>query len=352
MFSSRTPGDLTPNRLADTLAAARAGGRTILDLTESNPTRAGFEYPDRSASPARGFPRTDLCARALRPADARAAVARDYARRGLSVTPERIALTASTSEAYGCLFKLLADAGDEVLVPRPSYPLFDHLARLELVTARPVRSRSRRRLAYRLRLARERADPAHARGSARVAQQSDRLVRHTPTSSSALPRSARPASCAVIADEVFADYELDAGRARVRRPRAGTTRRPGVLARRAVEDGRAAAGEAGVDRRRRPGRAASMRRSSGSSSSATRILSVSTPVQVAAAELLDRGAIVREQIAGRVAANYRWLSEHVAGDPGVPRAARARAGGTRSSKCRPSNRRKRSWWICCRTTAC
>ncbi len=76
-------------------------------------------------------PRPSACS------DARAAVARDFARRGLSVTPERIALTASTSEAYGCLFKLLADAGDEVLVPRPSYPLFDHLARLDLVTARP-----------------------------------------------------------------------------------------------------------------------------------------------------------------------------------------------------------------------
>ena len=81
-------------------------------------------------------------------------------------------------------------------------------------------------------------------------------------------------------------------------------------------------------------------------------LSVSTPVQVAAAELLDRGAIVREQIAGRVAANYRRLREHVQRQSPHAARSRARAGGTRSSKCRPSNRRKRSSWICCRKTAC
>ena len=63
--------------------------------------------------------------------DARRAVAADYARRGIDVPTERIVLTASTSDGYSLLFKLLADAGDEVLVPRPSYPLFDHLTRLD-----------------------------------------------------------------------------------------------------------------------------------------------------------------------------------------------------------------------------
>src|SRR5690606_37907023 len=69
--------------------------------------------------------------------DARAAVAEEFARRGHRVDPDRIALTASTSEAYALLFKVLCDAGDEVLVPRPSYPLFEHLTRLESVTAVP-----------------------------------------------------------------------------------------------------------------------------------------------------------------------------------------------------------------------
>src|SRR5204863_9775919 len=137
MFSTRTPKDLTPNRLTDALNAAGAEGRAILDLTLSNPTCAGFEYPSgllRLLADSRGL--TYAPAPFGLP-EAREAVARDYARRGLPVTPERIALTASTSEAYGCLFKLLTDAGDEVLVPRPSYPLFDHLASLEQVTDRP-----------------------------------------------------------------------------------------------------------------------------------------------------------------------------------------------------------------------
>src|SRR5262249_15694297 len=69
--------------------------------------------------------------------DARQAISRDYARRGQSVSSERVVLTASTSEAYSVLFKLLTDAYDEVLVPRPSYPLFDHLTRLDLVDAKP-----------------------------------------------------------------------------------------------------------------------------------------------------------------------------------------------------------------------
>jgi aspartate/methionine/tyrosine aminotransferase len=68
---------------------------------------------------------------------ARAAVAADFRRRGIVISADRVVLTASTSEAYGLLFKLLCDAGDQVLVPRPSYPLFEHLTRLEAVTAVP-----------------------------------------------------------------------------------------------------------------------------------------------------------------------------------------------------------------------
>ena len=70
--------------------------------------------------------------------EAREAVAADYARRGVHVAPDRIALTASTSEAYSLLFKVLCDPGDEVLVPRPSYPLFEHLTRLDAVDGRAV----------------------------------------------------------------------------------------------------------------------------------------------------------------------------------------------------------------------
>ncbi|OFV95320.1 MAG: hypothetical protein A3H28_11605 [Acidobacteria bacterium RIFCSPLOWO2_02_FULL_61_28] len=132
MFSSRLPGNLRPNRLSERLAAKRRSGAAILDLTESNPTQAGFAYPTQAILQALAD------ARSLRyepsPAglpEAREAVADYYAARGQTVEPERILLTSSTSEAYSYLFKLLADPGDEVLVPRPSYPLFAFLAALE-----------------------------------------------------------------------------------------------------------------------------------------------------------------------------------------------------------------------------
>jgi aspartate/methionine/tyrosine aminotransferase len=133
-FASRIEVDLAPNALAAALAARRAAGARILDLTNSNPTRVGLRYPEAEilaalASPAalayqpdpRGLP------------SARAAVSAYYASRGESVDPEDLLLTASSSESYALLFKLLADPGDEVLIPAPSYPLFDVLARLECV---------------------------------------------------------------------------------------------------------------------------------------------------------------------------------------------------------------------------
>src|SRR5215475_12974391 len=126
-FSSRVPDNLAGNRLAQALTRARAAGREIVDLTESNPTRAGFQYPSDLLAPladARGLLYSPHPFGSI---DARSAVAADYSRRSLEIDPERIVLTASSSEAYSLLFKLLADPGAEVLVPRPSYPLFDHL---------------------------------------------------------------------------------------------------------------------------------------------------------------------------------------------------------------------------------
>lgn len=112
----------------------RSAGAAILDLTESNPTAAGFQYPADRILSALADPR------ALRyhpaPAgmpSAREAVSEYY---GGCVDADRILLTASTSEAYALVFKLLADPGDEILVPRPSYPLFDFLAALDNVRVR------------------------------------------------------------------------------------------------------------------------------------------------------------------------------------------------------------------------
>jgi hypothetical protein len=131
MFSSRLNWSAGANPLAKLLAKKRASGAAILDLTESNPTAAGFQYPQERILAALADPRS-LCYEP-NPAGiptARMAVSSYY---GGRVDPGRILLTASTSEAYALLFKLLADPGDEVLIPRPSYPLFDFLAALESV---------------------------------------------------------------------------------------------------------------------------------------------------------------------------------------------------------------------------
>ena len=133
-FSKRIRWDLEENDLARALARKRAAGALVLDLTESNPTRAGFPYP--SAEIRKSFDPEALLEYVPDPRGgkaARKAVSDYYRERGADVPPEDIFLTASTSEAYGFLFKLLCDAGDEVLVPRPSYPLFDFLAALDEV---------------------------------------------------------------------------------------------------------------------------------------------------------------------------------------------------------------------------
>ncbi len=117
------------------LAERRTSGAPILDLTESNPTAAGFSYPAESILGALADPRSlhyEPAAAGI-PA-ARTAVSEYYSSAlGAEIRPDRILLTASTSEAYAFVFKLLADPGDEVLVPAPSYPLFDYLAALDSV---------------------------------------------------------------------------------------------------------------------------------------------------------------------------------------------------------------------------
>ncbi len=138
MLSARTAASLVPNRLARLLEARRRAGARILDLTESNPTRCGFEYPGGAILEALAHPRGLRYEPAPRGAPAaREAVARYYAERGAAVDPAQVVLTASTSEAYSFLFTLLADPGDAVLAPVPSYPLLEHLAALAAVRLLP-----------------------------------------------------------------------------------------------------------------------------------------------------------------------------------------------------------------------
>lgn len=131
MYSIRSSVDTAPNPLAQRIAAARAAGRGKTDLTVSNPTVVGLPLDWAAVSAAladAGGARYDP--QPLGAAVARAAVAAAWSAEGVPITPERLLLTASTSEAYGLVFQLLCDPGDQLLVPRPSYPLLDHLARL------------------------------------------------------------------------------------------------------------------------------------------------------------------------------------------------------------------------------
>jgi aspartate/methionine/tyrosine aminotransferase len=137
LYSRRLPWSVSQNRISEEIAALRRSDRPLLDLTGSNPTKAGLNYPhDRIARALSHISDYTYDPLSQGSADARAAIARDYGERGLDVAPEQIFLTASTSEAYAHLFKVLCDPGDEVLAPVPSYPLFEFLASLENV--RPV----------------------------------------------------------------------------------------------------------------------------------------------------------------------------------------------------------------------
>jgi aspartate/methionine/tyrosine aminotransferase len=310
MFSARFHWDLRPNRLTQLLETRRSEGAPILDLTESNPTHAGLCYP---AGIVEAFATTRILAYEPLPAGsvaARDAVVRYYAARGHSVDVRRILLTASTSEAYAYLFKLLANPGDQVLAPRPSYPLLEFLANMESLEVRQYP------LAY------------HGGWSIDVdalqAAVTDRtravvLVNpNNPTGSylkrpelAALERLAADRGLALISDEVFSDYAFgpDSGR---------------VTSLVSVEDCLAfslsglskVAGLpqmklgwmvcAGPERLR----CEAMEKLEWI---ADTFLSVGAPVQCAAAKLLDTGAEVQRQIRERSAENLTFARQKLEG---------------------------------------
>jgi hypothetical protein len=213
MFSRRLPWPPLENRLAALLRAKRSSGARLLDLTESNPTRVGLPYPGEKIAAALADPGAAVYEpdpRGLRAA--REAVADWCIRRGLPVSPDRMILTASTSEAYALLFKLLADPGDAILVPQPGYPLFDELAALESVRPVPYPIALERDWRVDLEtlerllapatgpapLAVVVVNPSNPTGSALNAAERDRI-----------DTLAARAGAAVISDEVFFDYLLE-----------------------------------------------------------------------------------------------------------------------------------------------
>jgi aspartate/methionine/tyrosine aminotransferase len=211
MFSRRSAVPADPDPLSLALSRASESGRPVLDLTQSNPTRALLPYDEGAILGALGDPR----ALSYEPqpfglASARQAVAGLWADQGVRIDPRRIVLTASTSEAYAVLFKLLCDPGDEVLVPEPSYPLFEHLARFEGV--RPVSYRLVHDGAWHLDVDSIRA--------ARTSRTRAFVVVHpnNPTGSyvkRAELREIESLELPIVSDEVFAGYALSRDPTRV-----------------------------------------------------------------------------------------------------------------------------------------
>jgi aspartate/methionine/tyrosine aminotransferase len=310
MFSSRFHWDFRTNRLTQALEARRRDGARLLDLTESNPTRAGLVYPPEIV---RAFDDPRMLVYEPSPAgaaEAREAVASYYAARGERVEAGRILLTASTSEAYAWLFKLLTNAGDHVLVPRPSYPLFEFLANLESVEVRPYP------LAYHGGWAIDLDALAAA-----VSERTRAVVLVNPnnptgsyvkrTELQALSRLCAQRRIALISDEVFSDYPLGPDAERISTlvdveeclafSMSGLSKVAGLPQMKLgwiVTSGPAKL------------RAEAMEKLEWI---ADTYLSVSTPVACAAARLLASGELVQRQIRERTAGNLAVAREVLAG---------------------------------------
>ncbi len=314
MFSARVP-PLRSNRLARVLARLRAEGRELLDLTTSNPTTVGLTYPPDLLAPLSASAGLVYRPHPFGHPEARRAVAEELADRGVRVSPERIVLTASTSESYALLFKLLCDPGDLSLVPQPSYPLFDHLTRLEGVVASPYPleyhgrwqidlDSVERRLEPRVR-ALLMVNPNNPTGSWVTADELQRLR-----------TLAAAHDIALLSDEVFDRYPWDPTRPG---PSGALVDDPDVLTftlgglSKAVGLPQLKLGwvvVGGPDRLARP----ALERLELICDS---YLSVSTPVQLALGTLLETARPVADQIRDRVRANLGALAETLPDYPAI-----------------------------------
>jgi aspartate/methionine/tyrosine aminotransferase len=137
-FSERTNWNTEESELARAHRLRAEAGEPIADLTASNPTRCGFAYDPQLLAALMNPDALDYDPQPRGLLRARQAVCDYYASHCVSLKPEQITLTTSTSEAYSFLFRLLCDAGSEILVPQPGYPLFDFLAVLDDVRIKPV----------------------------------------------------------------------------------------------------------------------------------------------------------------------------------------------------------------------
>jgi len=316
-FSRRLDWARPENALAVAESRRRRAGGVLLDLTSSNPTEVGL--PDTSDALGQAFGRAKLGRYAPSPrgsASSRRHLADAYARAGTHLEPERVILTASSSESYSFLFKLLCDPGDVVLVPEPSYPLFDYLARLEGVVTRPYR------LSYEgaWRIDLDSVDAALEEGKVAALIV---VSPHNPTGSvlrqddlDALDRRCADANIALIADEVFSDFIDQPSPTHVRcvaaRPTRALTFSLGGLSKSCgmpqLKLGWIAVGGPG------PAAEATL---ANLELVADTYLSAGTPVQEALGDLLVLGATIRASITTRVAENRRALAAAIGPDSPV-----------------------------------
>lgn len=205
-FSRRVPRNLAPNRLSETRALL---GEIPFDLTISNPTLCDLPYPTHLFGPLADPCGLEYSPDAFGPPTARAAVAREYQRWDATVAPDRLILTASTSEAYSLLFKLLCDPGDTILIPTPSYPLFDQLSRLDGLETLPFPLDPDDD--WRPVLGATDAAPENTRAMIVVHPNNPTGSYIHPESAEALASRCRDRGWALIADEVFLPFPLDGG---------------------------------------------------------------------------------------------------------------------------------------------
>lgn len=311
MFSSRLRQAAGRNRLALALDRRRAAGLPIIDLTLSNPTRAGLAYPSGLLAPMAQDRSLRYEPEPFGLLSARQAVSDDLARRGLSVPASRTVLTASTSEAYSLLFKLLCDPGDAVLAPRPSYPLVEHLTDLDGVALEHYRLEFHGRWELDLQDLREKAGAGRLRAIIMINPNNPTGSVVTDGELDAMAAIAREHDLALISDEVFTDYPISGIQpASALRQQTALTFMLGGLSKSVglpqVKLGWIAVGGPA------PLVADALERLE---TICDAYLSVSTPVQVAAPDLLNAGAAVRTQIQQRVRGNWAQLTALASANP-------------------------------------
>ncbi len=312
--SSRLPQGFEPNALSAALTRLRAEGREVLDLTVSNPTRCGFSYPEAEIRAALSSP--GVLTYDPDPQGALAARVAIADHHGHGLRPEELLLTASTSEGYGLLFKLLGDPGDEVLVPSPSYPLFEWLARLEGLDARPVPSYFQDRWHLDLGALESAVSP---RTRAVVVVNPNNPTGHFLTQAewAGLTRLCARRNLALLVDEVFADYPLEPPVDRLAsalldpHPPCPVFLLSGLSKVAALPQLKL-----GWIAVRGPG---ALDHLEALAFLADQYLSVSAPVQAAAPRLLELAPILRQQILERARINLAALDEVLKGHPRLTR---------------------------------